>query len=105
MAYCSVLDVAPTDNDWIPGYLPTANDRVAAHGGRYIARIANYEQAEGEARTAVLRIIIEWPSKEAALAFMRDDAYVPHLAGRTNGSVSHHDLIEGKDDLAGHRKN
>ncbi len=100
MTYYSVLDVTPTNEDWIPGYLPTANERVAAHGGRYIARTANHEQVEGDAQSAALRIIIEWPSKEAALAFMQDEAYAPHLAARTNGSVSNHYLIEGKDDLA-----
>lgn len=100
MAYYSVLDVTPTSEDWIPDYLPTANERVAAHGGKYIARTANHEQVEGGAQTAGLRIIIEWPAKENAEAFMADDAYAPHLKARTNGSVSHHYLIEGKDDLA-----
>lgn len=100
MAFYSVLDVTPTSEGWIPDYLPTANARVAAHGGRYIARTSSHQQVEGEDQPAALRIIIEWPSKEAALAFMQDEAYAPHLAARTKGSVSHHYLIEGKDDLA-----
>ncbi|PRY78957.1 uncharacterized protein (DUF1330 family) [Yoonia maritima] len=100
MAYYSVLDVTPTNDEWIPDYLPTANERVAAHGGKYIARTTSHEQVEGEMQEAGLRIIIEWPSKGAAQAFMADEAYAPHLAARTAGSVSHHYLIEGKDDLA-----
>lgn len=40
MAYFSGLDVTPTDDAWIPDYLPAANERVAAHGGKYIARTA-----------------------------------------------------------------
>ena len=100
MAYYSVLDVTPTDDAWIPYYLPTANERVAAHGGKYIARTTSHEQVEGETKDAGLRIIIEWPSKEAVQAFMADEAYAPHLAARTAGSVSHHYLIEGKDELA-----
>ena len=100
MAFYSVLDVTPTDDAWIPDYLPTANERVAAHSGKYIARTTSHEQVEGETKEAGLRIIIEWPSKEAAQAFMADEAYAPHLAARTAGSVSHHYLIEGKDDLA-----
>ncbi len=100
MTYYSVLDVTPTSEDWIPDYLPAANARVAAHGGRYIARTANHEQVEGSPQEAGLRIIIEWPSKDAAEAFMADDEYAPHLAERTKGSVSHHYLIAGKDDLA-----
>ena len=100
MAYYSVLDVTPTNDEWVPDYLPTANERVAAHGGKYIARTTSHEQVEGEMQEAGLRIIIEWPSKGAAQAFMADETYAPHLAARTAGSVSHHYLIEGKDDLA-----
>ena len=100
MASYSVLDVTPTDDAWLPDYRPTANARVAAHGGKYIARTTSHEQVEGETQKAGFRIIVEWPSKEAAQAFMADEAYAPHLAARTVGSVSHHYLIESKDDLA-----
>ena len=100
MTYYSVLAVTPTSKDWIPGYLPTANALVAKHGGKYLARTANHEQIEGAEDAAALRIILEWPSKEAALAFMNDPEYVPHLEARVNGSNSFHFLIEGKDDLA-----
>ncbi len=100
MTYYSVLDVTPSSEDWIPDYLPTANKLVAKHGGKYLARTASHEQVEGETKEAALRIILEWPSKEAAMAFMNDPEYAPHLEARTNGSTSHHYLIEGKDDLS-----
>ncbi len=100
MAYYSVLDVTPTNEDWIPDYIGPANAAVAKHGGKYLARTSSHEQLEGDAKDAALRIIIEWPSKEAAEAFAKDPGYVPHLKARTAGSVSHHYLIEGKDDLA-----
>ena len=44
-------------------------------------------------------VSVEWPSKEAAQAFMIDLGYVPHLQARTEESVSHHFLVEWKDDL------
>ncbi|MEM9821261.1 MAG: DUF1330 domain-containing protein [Bacteroidota bacterium] len=100
MAYYSVLDVTPSNETWIPDYLPTANRLVAKHGGKYLARTASHEQVEGEQQTAGLRIILEWPSKAAALAFMNDPEYLPHLKARTEGSVSHHYLIEAKDEFA-----
>ncbi|MEO0779672.1 MAG: DUF1330 domain-containing protein [Bacteroidota bacterium] len=100
MAYYSVLDVSPTDDTWIPNYLPTANRLVAQHGGQYLARTAKHEQVEGDDQPAALRILIEWPSKAAAQAFMNDPEYAPHLRARTAGSVSHHYLIEATDDLA-----
>ena len=100
MAYYSVLAVTPTAQDWIPDYIGPANALVAQHGGKYLARTASHERLEGVGEDAALRIIIEWPSKEAALAFMNDPAYIPHLKARTAGSNSHHVLVEGKDDLA-----
>ena len=100
MTYYSVLAVTPVKEDWIPAYIGPANALVAKHGGRYLARTAAHEQIEGDEQPAALRIVIEWPSREAALAFMSDPEYAPHLEARTAGSNSVHFLIEGKDDLA-----
>ncbi|MEM9069539.1 MAG: DUF1330 domain-containing protein [Myxococcota bacterium] len=100
MAVYSVLAVTPTTEDWIPDYIGSANALVAKHGGKYLARTASHERLEGQGDDAALRIVLEWPSREAALAFMSDPEYVPHLKARTAGSVSHHFLIDGKDDLA-----
>ncbi|MEM7684374.1 MAG: DUF1330 domain-containing protein [Pseudomonadota bacterium] len=100
MAYFSILAVTPTSDDWIPAYIGPANALVAKHGGRYLARTATHEQIEGAETPAALRIIIEWPSKAAATAFMADPDYVPHLKARTEGSTSYHYLVEAKDDLA-----
>ena len=100
MTYYSVLDVTPTSDKWIADYLEPANKLVARHGGKYLARTASHEQIEGEVEEAALRIVIEWSSKQAALDFMNDPGYVPHLKARTEGSHSHHYLIEAKDDLA-----
>lgn len=100
MTYYSVLAVTPTAEDWIPDYIGPANALVAEHGGKYLARTASHEQLEGEERPAALRIVIQWPSREAAQAFMQDARYLPHLKARTAGSESFHFLIEGKDDLA-----
>ncbi|MEM7347271.1 MAG: DUF1330 domain-containing protein [Chloroflexota bacterium] len=100
MAYYSILAVTPTTEDWIPDYIGPANKLVAQYGGKYLARTSSHERLEGEGEGAALRIVIEWPSKEAALGFMNDTTYAPHLEARTVGSNSHHFLIEGKDDLA-----
>jgi len=100
MTYYSVLAVTPTNQDWIPDYIGPANALVAKHGGKYLARTANHEQIEGDPQDSALRIVIEWPSKEAAINFMNDPDYLPHLKARTEGSNSFHFLIEAKDDLA-----
>ncbi|MGF1753834.1 DUF1330 domain-containing protein [Vibrio makurazakiensis] len=94
--YYSVLEVSPTSQDWVAGYIEAANRLVAKHGGKYLARTTNHDRLEGDAEVPALRVIIVWPSKEAAIAFMGDPEYVPHLEARTAGSVSHHALIEGE---------
>ncbi|MBT8223208.1 MAG: DUF1330 domain-containing protein [Eudoraea sp.] len=95
--YYSILDVTPTDEAWIRGYLAPASKLVAQHGGKYLARTPNHEQLEGQTDAVALRVIIAWPSKEAALGFMNDPEYAPHLKARTEGSVSNHYLIEAID--------
>ncbi len=99
MACYSVLFVTPTAEDWIPDYIASVGAIVAGHGGKYLARTASHERLEGEGEDAALRAIVEWPSREAARAFMSDPAYAPYLEARTAGSDSHHFLIEGTDDF------
>ena len=98
--YYSVLDVTPKTDTWIPAYIAETGEMVKRHGGKYLARTASHEQIEGEDAPAALRIILEWPNKQAALDFMKDPDYVPHLNARTDGSTSHHYLIEAKDEFA-----
>ena len=100
MTYYSVLDVTPTKDEWIPEYVPVANRLAAKHGGIYLARTASHEQLEGKENVAALRIVIQWPSKEAANNFMNDPEYASHLIARTEGSISNHFLIEGIDEFA-----
>ncbi|KIC11602.1 hypothetical protein RA19_06085 [Leisingera sp. ANG-M1] len=99
MAYYSVLAVTPSSDGWVPDYLPAANRLVAQYGGTYLARTSSHEQLEGAAQPAALRIVIEWPSREAAIGFMNDAEYTPHLNARSKGSESFHFLVEGKDEL------
>ena len=97
MTYYSVIEVTPTSEDWMADYVAPTNAVVAKHGGKYITRTANHERLEGEGENAALRVIIEWPSKESAKAFMEDPEYAPHLKARTAGSISNHFLIQGVD--------
>ena len=100
MTYYSVLDVTPTDDKWIPGYLGAVGTIVANHGGKYLARTVNHEQLEGTVDAVGLRVILEWPTKEAAHNFMNDPEYADLFKARTDGSLSNHYLIEGKDQFA-----
>jgi len=100
MIYYSVLDVTPTSNTWASEYVEPANRLVAKYGGKYLARTGNHEQLEGQSKAPTLRVVIHWPSKEAAINFMNDPEYLPHLKARTEGSISNHYLIEGLDEIS-----
>lgn len=100
MAYYFVIEVTPTSEDWIPTYLEKSGPILAKYGGKYLTRTVSHEQVEGHEDFAALRIILEWPSKEAAQSFMEDPDYAPLLQARTEGSISKHFLIEAKDDMA-----
>ena len=100
MAFYSVLAVTPTAEDWIPDYVAAVTALVEGHGGKYLARTLSHERLEGDGGGVGLRVIIEWPTKMAAVAFMEDPAYASHLKARTEGSMIEHFLIEGRDDLA-----
>ncbi|MEM6589872.1 MAG: DUF1330 domain-containing protein [Pseudomonadota bacterium] len=100
MTAYSVLEVTPENEDWIEAYLPIATKVIKRHNGKYLARTTTHEVLEGEDRKVGLRIVIAWPSMDAARAFESDPEYKPHLESRLANSRSHHVLIEGKDDLS-----
>lgn len=95
--YFSVLEVTPTSQDWLEEYTKVAGPRVAHYGGRYIAKTTEHMTLEGNREQPAVRAIIQWPSKQAALDFMQDPIYKPQLDARTQGSISHHALVEGLD--------
>ncbi len=98
--YYSVLDVTPTTDAWVADYMPVAERLVKKYGGQYLADTMEHEQLEGDKVDVGARVIIVWPTRQAALDFMNDPEYKPHLEARQKGSVSHHYLIKGKDEEA-----
>ena len=101
MTYYSVLAVTPTTEEWIPDYGRSADSLIAKHGGKFLTRTSGHERLEGEGESAAVRVIIEWPSKEAAEAFYDDPEYRPYRDARQNGSDSELYLVAGEDIAAG----
>ena len=101
MPHYSLISSTPTSEDWIPSYVEAVGQLVAKHGGRYLARSQDYVRLEGTGEGPAAFVVIEWPSKEAGLAFMSDTEYQPFLEARLAGSVSEHFLVEGNDELGG----
>jgi uncharacterized protein (DUF1330 family) len=100
MTFYSAVNLTPTSEEWIPGYLSSVTPIVKKHGGKYLARTASHQRLEGDGESPALMVLIEWPSKEAGEAFYSDPDYQPHLQARLAGAHNDHFLIEGTDDFA-----
>ncbi|GAL24587.1 hypothetical protein JCM19239_2041 [Vibrio variabilis] len=49
--YYSVLEVTPTNQDWVADYIGPANKLVAQYGGKYLARTNSHERLEATVKT------------------------------------------------------
>ncbi len=97
MKYYAIVLLKMHNDSWVGDYLPNVTKLVEQHGGRYLARTGNFERVEGDGSNPDLQVLIEWPSKEAALAFYNDQAYQPYLQARQAGSSSDFFLVAGED--------
>lgn len=92
-----IADVLVTDDAWIPDYAANVHDIVHKHGGKYLARSANITPVEGEPLETTLIAILEFPSHEAADAFVNDPDYAPHAKARQDGTESRFRIIDDTD--------
>jgi uncharacterized protein (DUF1330 family) len=97
MKYYCIAEIEITNRDWIPDYVANVTKMVEAHGGRYLARTAQVEKLEGDGDTPLFVLILEWPSREAAIGFYESEEYRPYRAARQGGSTSDFFLVAGED--------
>ena len=100
MSVYLIADVKVTDDTWIPDYAANVHDIVHKHGGKYLSRSGNITNIEGEVLDTTLIALLEFPSLEAAQAFVNDPAYAPYAKARQDGTVSKFNVIDDTD-LAG----
>jgi uncharacterized protein (DUF1330 family) len=95
--YYVVAEMDLTDGGWVTEYVQIVTKMVEEHGGRYLARTSRVEKLEGERPAPQVVLLIEWPSREVAMAFYESDAYRPYRDSRIAGSRSELALIAGED--------
>ena len=100
MAAYLIADVKVTDDKWVPAYAASVHDIVHKHGGKYLARSGNVKTLEGKPLDTTPIALLQFPSVEAAEAFVADPEYAPYAAARQGGSDSRFQLIDDTD-LAG----
>jgi uncharacterized protein (DUF1330 family) len=97
MKYYCVAELNVTDQSWIPDYVKNVTEIVERRGGRYLARTSNIEKLEGERPAPQLILLLEWPSRAAALAFYESDEYKPYRQSRQDGASNELLLVAGED--------
>jgi uncharacterized protein (DUF1330 family) len=97
MAAYLIADIKVTDNGWVPECAASVHDIVHKHGGKYLARSGNVKTIEGKPLDTTLIAILQFPSAEAAEAFVNDPQYAPYAAARNGGSDSRFQLIDDTD--------
>lgn len=97
MKWYAVAEIDVTDRGWVPEYLERVTALVERHGGRYLARTPRAEKLEGDRPVPQVSLIIEWPSREAAMAFYESAAYRPYRERRLAGARNEFVLVPGED--------
>jgi uncharacterized protein (DUF1330 family) len=97
MKYYSVAHIDIRDQAWVPAYVANVTKLVERHGGRYLARTPKIERVEGEAAPPQIFLLIEWPSREAAMTFYDSDEYRPYRTSLIEGAQNELLLVAGED--------
>ena len=97
MKYYCVVEVDATDPSWVPAYIQNVTKLVEARGGRYLARTSALEKIEGERALPQILVILEWPSKESAVAFYASEEYRPYRESRILRAKNEFLLAAGED--------
>jgi len=97
MKYYLIAEVEITDQSWVAEYIKNVTGMVERRGGRYLARTPRVERIEGERKPAGIFVIVEWPSREAAVAFYESEEYRPYRQNRIAGARNEFFLVAGED--------
>ncbi|SRR5258706_1550864 len=97
MSYYTVAEFDLTDRSWVAAYVKDVTPMLERYGGRYLARTSNFERIEGDRALPQMMLLLEWPSREAALRFYQSDEYQPYLQARLGGSHGQFYLVPGED--------
>ena len=82
-----LIDLNITDRAGFGEYPPKAWPLIQKHGGKVTHRISKFEAMEGDWAPRRM-VIIEFPSKDLARAFLEDPDYKPIKAIRLRTAVS-----------------
>ena len=97
MSVFVIADDKVTDDSWVPDYAANVHDIVHKHGGKYLSRSGNLTPIEGELPDYTVIALIEFPTVDAARAFVNDPEYAPFARARQAGTDSNFYVIDDTD--------
>ncbi len=97
MTYYAYGDITLKHTRWVEEYLREINAFIERHGGRVLSRSIRMEKIEGDRPLPTNVILVEFPDRDAALAFFDDPDYQPLRRLRRDGAVSEFTLFPAED--------
>ena len=97
MKFYSIAELDITDPSWVGPYVQTVTPMIERYGGRYLARTSNIQRLEGTRDRPQIYVIVEWPSRETALAFYESEEYRPFREQRQAGASNYFLVFPGED--------
>jgi len=85
-----------TDMDVMTDYMANAPAGVTNHGGKYLVRTGDIVCLEGEADYERV-VVVQFPSREAALAWYNSDDYAPLKSARWQSAEAHIIVVPGEN--------
>lgn len=89
MAVYALVELKITNMDGMGPYMASVSDTIANHGGKYLVRAGNTEIVEGGLGEYPVKIVLEFPSMEAAKSWYNSVEYqaiLPHRIANSNGN-------------------
>ena len=95
MTAYAMVEITVTDNDGMGSYREKVADTVAAHGGKYLVLGGETEVLEGNVGQHPTKVLLEFPSMDAARDWYNSPEYQEILPARLNSSTANFLLVQG----------
>lgn len=97
MTYYVYGELTLKQSSWVKAYLADINAFIEKHHGRVLSRSINMEKIDGQRPLPTNVILVEFPSREAALEFFSDPDYQPLRQSRLDGADNEFTLFSAED--------
>ena len=95
MAAYAMVEITVSNNDGMGPYREKVADTVAAHGGKYLVLGGATEVMEGNIGQHPTKVLLEFPSMDAARNWYNSPEYQAILPARLESATANFVLVEG----------